>query len=83
MGYLWSRRLRTPFFTTAAVGKRYSRLKGNERALDIGCRDGKVMAELAALLSEGSVLGIDNSNAMISFAHRRFPPAFFPNLQFR
>ncbi|HYB59793.1 MAG TPA: class I SAM-dependent methyltransferase [Candidatus Acidoferrales bacterium] len=59
------------------------KLKGNEKALDIGCGDGKVTAELAALLPNGSVLGIDNSDTMIDFAHRRFPPVFFPNLQFR
>jgi trans-aconitate 2-methyltransferase len=58
-------------------------LAGNERVLDIGCGDGKVTAELAAHVPNGSVLGIDSSETMIEFAHRRFPPAFFSNLQFR
>jgi trans-aconitate 2-methyltransferase len=56
---------------------------GDERVLDIGCGDGKVTAELAALVPRGSVLGIDSSDVMIQFAHRRFPPSRFPNLQFR
>lgn len=59
------------------------KLAGDERVLDIGCGDGKVTAELAAHIPDGSVLGIDSSETMIEFAHRRFPPAFFPNLQFR
>lgn len=56
---------------------------GDERVLDIGCGDGKVTAELAALVPRGSVLGIDSSDAMIQFAHQRFPPSRFPNLRFR
>ncbi len=59
------------------------KLAGDERVLDIGCGDGKVTAELAARIPDGSVLGIDSSETMIEFAHRRFPPALFPNLQFR
>jgi trans-aconitate methyltransferase len=59
------------------------RLAGDERVLDIGCGDGKVTAELAAHIPDGAVLGIDSSETMIEFAHRRFPPTFFPNLQFR
>jgi trans-aconitate 2-methyltransferase len=56
---------------------------GDERVLDIGCGDGKVTAELAALVPWGSVLGIDSSDAMLQFAHQRFPPSRFRNLQFR
>jgi trans-aconitate methyltransferase len=59
------------------------KLTGDERVLDIGCGDGKVTAELAAHVPEGSVLGIDSSETMIEFALRQFPQAFFPNLQFR
>ena len=59
------------------------KLSGDERVLDIGCGDGKVTAELAAHIPDGLVLGIDSSETMIEFANRRFPPAFFPNLQFR
>ncbi len=56
---------------------------GDECVLDIGCGDGKVTAELAALVSQGSALGIDSSEAMIQYAHQRFPPSRFPNLQFK
>jgi len=59
------------------------KLAGDERILDIGCGDGKVTAELAALVPEGSVLGIDSSESMVEFAHQRFSPGHFPNLQFR
>ncbi|MBN1671691.1 MAG: methyltransferase domain-containing protein [Kiritimatiellae bacterium] len=59
------------------------RLAGHERLLDIGCGDGKVTAELAAHLPDGSVLGIDNSAEMIGFAQAHFPPARFPNLRFQ
>lgn len=44
------------------------RLKGGERVLDIGCGDGKVTAQIADCLPEGSVLGIDSSPDMIDFA---------------
>jgi trans-aconitate methyltransferase len=40
-------------------------LKGNERLLDIGSGDGKVTAEIAGCLPNGSVIGIDSSEAMI------------------
>lgn len=56
---------------------------GDECVLDIGCGDGKVTAELAAFVPQGSVLGIDSSDEMIQFARERFPTSHFPNLQFR
>jgi trans-aconitate methyltransferase len=59
------------------------KLAGDERILDIGCGDGKVTIELAALVPEGQVLGIDSSESMVAFAHRRFPHVRYPNLQFR
>ena len=43
-------------------------LEGDERILDIGCGDGRVTAHLAGLVPSGSVLGIDLSPEMISFA---------------
>ncbi len=58
-------------------------LKGNERVLDIGCGDGKVTAELAEKLPDGSILGIDNSKEMISFARNNFPSKTYPNLAFQ
>jgi trans-aconitate 2-methyltransferase len=58
------------------------RLRGDERVLDLGCGDGTVTAEIAALLPRGSVLGLDISPDMISFARERLPPERYPNLRF-
>ncbi len=53
-------------------------LKGNERILDLGCGDGILTAQLAAMVPKGSVVGIDASRRMIETArtHRK------PNLSF-
>jgi trans-aconitate methyltransferase len=59
------------------------RLNGDERILDVGCGDGKVTAELATRVPNGSVLGIDVSPDMIEFARMMFPPSAHPNLSFR
>ena len=48
-------------------------LKGNERVLDIGCGDGKLTIEIAKRVPDGYVVGIDNSEEMISFARKIFP----------
>ncbi len=58
-------------------------LQGNERVLDIGCGDGKVTAEIAEKLPNGSVLGIDNSEEMINFAREKFSSKIYPNLTFQ
>jgi len=58
-------------------------IRGNEKILDIGCGDGKITAEIAHLVLEGSVLGIDNSAEMIGFAQSKFPPVSWPNLTFQ
>jgi trans-aconitate 2-methyltransferase len=55
-------------------------LRGNERVLDIGCGDGRVTAEIASLVPSGSVVGVDASNDMITFAAAR---AARPNLHFQ
>jgi len=47
-------------------------LRGDEALLDIGCGDGKVTAEIAALVPNGRVVGIDNSPEMVGFAARSF-----------
>ncbi len=57
-------------------------LKGNERLLDIGSGDGKVTAEIASLLSTGSVVGLDNSTEMVTLAQASFPRNEHPNLEF-
>ncbi len=58
-------------------------LQDNEHLLDIGCGDGKVTAELAERVSNGSVLGIDNSASMIELAQKTFAPQKHPNLSFQ
>ena len=59
------------------------KLRGDERILDVGCGDGKVTAELARAVPNGSVVGMDASAEMIAFAKKTFPPAKFPNLKFQ
>jgi trans-aconitate methyltransferase len=58
-------------------------LKRDDRVLDIGCGDGKVTAEIAARVPDGTVLGVDYSEAMITLAQQRHPPQAFPNLHFQ
>jgi trans-aconitate 2-methyltransferase len=57
-------------------------LKGSERVLDIGCGDGRITAEIAARVPRGSVVGVDRSHDMISFASRHFRPEVRPNVRF-
>lgn len=45
-------------------------LSGNEHILDLGCGDGVLTAELAALVPDGFVLGIDASRGMVEVARR-------------
>ena len=54
-------------------------LIGNERILDLGCGDGALTVELAKLVPDGFVLGIDASENMISTARRDHAGS---NLQF-
>lgn len=55
-------------------------LEGNDKILDIGCGDGRASAELAMLVPNGSVLGIDISYSMIRFAEKNYASG---NLQFQ
>jgi trans-aconitate 2-methyltransferase len=43
-------------------------LKGNERILDLGCGDGVLTAQLAELVPDGWILGLDASQGMIDAA---------------
>jgi trans-aconitate 2-methyltransferase len=45
-------------------------LKGNERILDLGCGDGNLTSQLAELVPDGFVLGIDGSVGMIEEANK-------------
>ncbi len=58
-------------------------LHGHERVLDIGCGDGKVTAEIAAMLGHGAAVGIDNSPSMIALAQATYPRARWANLSFQ
>ena len=58
-------------------------LKGTENVLDLGCGDGKVTAEISKLLNKGSIIGIDNSAAMIKLASDRHSADMYPNLSFQ
>ena len=54
-------------------------LKGDERILDLGCGNGKVTAQIASRVPQGSVMGVDASAEMIAFATGHFSR---PNLRF-
>lgn len=58
-------------------------LSGHEKVLDFGCGDGKVTAEMARLVKNGTVLGVDVSEKMIHLAKIYFPSYAFPNLTFK
>jgi len=54
------------------------RLSGTEHILDLGCGDGTLTAQIAELLPEGEVVGIDASQSMIDTAQ----PKTRKNLRF-
>ena len=58
-------------------------LKGTENVLDLGCGDGKVTADISKIVSEGSIIGVDNSAEMIKLAKDRHSEAIYPNLSFQ
>jgi trans-aconitate methyltransferase len=58
------------------------KLRGDEHILDVGCGDGKVTAEIANAVPRGSIIGVDASPQMISFAQNNFPARKFSNLEF-
>ena len=47
-------------------------LKDNERILDLGCGDGAITAQLAELVTNGLVVGIDASQGMIEVARKAY-----------
>lgn len=58
------------------------RFKGDEKVLDVGCGDGRNTAWLARLVRKGHVIGIDPSDAMITWAKKQYHPFEFPNISF-
>lgn len=57
-------------------------ISGDERILDLGCRDGSVTAYIADLVPKGEVTGIDLSPDMIRFAKESYTSSQYPNLSF-
>lgn len=57
-------------------------LEGNEDILDLGCGDGKITAEIARSVGNGSVIGVDNSVPMIELAAKCYPSNLHSNLSF-
>ena len=55
-------------------------LGGSQRIVDVGCGEGKITAQIAGRVPEGSVLGVDPSHDMIRFAQSHFS---LPNLRFQ
>ena len=55
-------------------------LRGDEKILDLGCGDGTLTADLAQLVPDGFVLGIDASQSMIETARKSHAGA---GLQFK
>jgi trans-aconitate 2-methyltransferase len=58
------------------------RLQGTERVLDLGCGNGKITAQIAARVPDGSVVGVDASAQMIAFSAEQYAPVAHPNLRF-
>jgi trans-aconitate 2-methyltransferase len=56
------------------------RLQGTESVLDVGCGDGKITAEIARLVPDGRVVGVDQSEKMIALARHAVQ---LPNVKFR
>ena len=58
-------------------------LTGVEDILDLGCGDGKVTEEIARLVADGSVVGVDNSTQMIDLAKEKYSQSKHLNLSFQ
>ncbi len=56
------------------------KLRPQEHVLDIGCGDGRMTAEIARMVPQGRVVGIDRSAEMVAHAAQHF---VLPNLSFR
>jgi ubiquinone/menaquinone biosynthesis C-methylase UbiE len=55
----------------------------DSKVLDVGCGTGFAVLQLAALVSEGRVCGIDISPNMIQQARMKVPPELSPRVEFR
>lgn len=57
-------------------------LKPDAAILDVGCGDGKITADLALTVPQGTIVGLDNSPQMVAYAQRTYPLSQYPNLSF-
>lgn len=57
-------------------------LTGRENILDIGCGDGRITAQIAKVVPNGKVIGIDSSKEMINYARKTFSTGDNANLKF-
>lgn len=55
--------------------------QGSEAVLDIGCGSGKITANIAGRVGNGSILGLDLSEGMIAFSQKTYQP-LYANLSF-
>lgn len=58
------------------------RFNGSEKVLDFGSGDGKISAEIAHIVPNGFVDGVDLSQEMIRFSRLKFPSEVYSNLRF-
>jgi len=58
-------------------------LPADATILDIGCGEGKITADIAKFIPQGSIVGIDLSTAMLEWARRQYHPLEYPNLFFK
>lgn len=66
----------------------YSALKklsfsDHDSVLDLGCGDGRITANIARTIPQGSVIGLDLSPDLIEFAQAEYPASQYPNLSFQ
>ncbi len=66
----------------AFLAPHLKKLSGHEQILDIGCGDGKISADISTFVPNGSVVGIDPSTDMISWALAQYDKKEYPNLSF-
>ncbi|MCL2135308.1 MAG: methyltransferase domain-containing protein [Candidatus Bathyarchaeota archaeon] len=69
--YQWAKELVSKF-----------KFKGDEVLLDVGCGVGKITCELANLLPNGKVVGIDSSEQMVKLAKNNSSSSKYANLSF-
>lgn len=65
------------------LGPHLKHLNDNEQILDIGCGDGRISADIAKFVPQGSVTGIDPSTSMLAWAKKQYHPLEYPNLTFQ